>query len=850
MTSANNSAPGQTPATALLNAAIVKYGITDDNAAKADLADLVNEAWPNIEHLPPNEHLKAFLKYDFPEDEDPEPPNDDPGPEETADQSSAATPSKDSTPTAPAPATPPIEMAVALAPQQFRILPSGANKQATVRGWGKKDDPHQVATWGPEHFGDAAFCSIICGRCPALGDAKWLLGLDLDGDWQNNPRLVEFIESLPATLTSHGGRHLFFAVPANTELVGSTGLFGDGKSALDLRYRHQLMHERWTWAAGTDPANLASAIVDLPPWALDALRAERATPRTRSTATAGLDEEHPKWWDHDLAVKWATEWLQDKDAPVSVSGEGGSNVALVVAGAMRVGFGLDHETALGLLLDEWNGRCDPVWEENELERKLQKIETDGYSEKYRWCELAGRRHMQAEDNEPAPATTKTPNAVHSDHTKQQRHNGSGWPYLLQQGNRFWAHREHEDGGFSYGPHFPAAELDSRIACDLPNANILYTSAKDLKQTYVRPVDEDKVRLDYRARRTTYDPKTGVLTTSLNWVDRPAVFHQHVDAWLRALASEDDHPRLLKWIASVFDLDRPAPCLYLAGPPGVGKDLLADGLARVWGRQKPTQMANLLGDFNPGFLTCPLISNNEGFPEGFDFNRFREVLTERSREVNAKFQAPQTVNGCARYMLLANNDQCLQTQRTGKLTPQDRRAIASRLLYIPLLQTAANLLRTYTRDVKDAMASHEIAEHARWLAENVDLDDDGDRMAVLAHGAEHLLEDISANRWAHILREVDNALEQTNAPNAARGNFAGVWLGEGQDMGTVLIHVDTLREACGNDTSQRQVKDFCASYAAAEQTQRKRRLDFDGGVRQCKVRALDLESVRTAIDALG
>jgi hypothetical protein len=53
--------------------------------------------------------------------------------------------------------------------------------------------------------------AILCGRCPALGD-DWLLCLDLDGGLSPEGLADALGASLPATLATHDGKHLWYRV--------------------------------------------------------------------------------------------------------------------------------------------------------------------------------------------------------------------------------------------------------------------------------------------------------------------------------------------------------------------------------------------------------------------------------------------------------------------------------------------------------------------------------------------------------------------------------------------------------------------------------------------------------------
>lgn len=58
--------------------------------------------------------------------------------------------------------------------------------------------------------------------------------------------------------------------------------------------------------------------------------------------------------------------------PPSISGSGGHGALWAAACALVVGFQLDDGTALRILADDFNPRCDPLWRTNDLERKCRE----------------------------------------------------------------------------------------------------------------------------------------------------------------------------------------------------------------------------------------------------------------------------------------------------------------------------------------------------------------------------------------------------------------------------------------------------------------------------------------------
>jgi hypothetical protein len=391
-----------------------------------------------------------------------------------------------------------------------------------------------------------------------------------------------------------------------------------------------------------------------------------------------------------------------------------------------------------------------------------------------------------------------------DGTGLHLHAATGWPWILQSRDSYWIHsvqeRAYRDRQYSSGELISAV---SRCLAGMISVDDEATLAT-LRREWIAPVNH--IRATYTARVHTYDPQPGTLTlASLRWTARTAKRHAHIDRWLRALFGAAGYDAAAQWIAAVVALDRPAPCLYLPGPKGLGKSLLADGLSALWSRPQPVKMRDAIKDFNQSTGECPLIFTDEGFPEKLDFSEFREMVTQHSRPVNAKFRAPVDVEGCGRFIIAANNEDVLRFQKTGTLTRADLDAIADRLLVITCHPEAAAETKRF--DTTKA-AQYEIAEHALWLASTVELEPAGERMAAKPGGGERILASVVAGRSAEILARIR---EYIAAGNGA-GEKGGVHVPKRAKSSEVWINVQRLYETLDGKVQLAAVKECCESFA--------------------------------------
>lgn len=741
-----------------------------------------------------------------------------------------------------------VQQAKTLAALGFRLLPLLNKGQPYEAGYGA-DDPD--FTCGPEFFArQPTLVGILCGPCPALKD-DWLICIDKDGNYADVPTLTAFLDMLPETLTSHGRRHLFFRVPpspARSKLKQWNNVFGtkDGTgAAIDLKWAGGYACELWDW----DGPLTVDTVARLPDAALETLLVAGAGSERTAVVAAdgGPDYLRTHGFDPDVVLSDAKSWLATR-APVAKPGSG-HDTLMVVFGALLVGFGLATDDAFELARDVYNPRCEPPWEDDELEKqfdhKINQILEHG-SESFAELQLAimyrDVRALAVIEAKQAAKAAGVPAGSNLGHPTQDLSECvlnpvTGWPYILQNNTRFWLHAV---GSPFYRSEITASELEVSVARRLYNqvADSCRT-LKDLKAYYIRPVEY--VRPSYVVRANVYSTEEDTLTlAALRWTTRKATFHPGIDAWLRALFGSA-YDSAAQWLASLTALDRPAPCLYMIGPKELGKGLLSSGIASLWGQIAPCSLREAIGDFNPHLAECPLVFGDEGFPEKFCFDWFREAITAQSQRINAKNVKQYTIEGCARFMLAANNAEGLRYQRTGNLTKDDLEAITARLLVVELQPCAKAVVQTLDTD---AAARYQIAEHILCLAETVALEPRNQRMAAKCGGGDTLLQGVMVGRYADILDVIRDALgaeddSQGREPLAHAPERAPdeLWI-------SVPRLLARLKQMDGCRVSRADVKAFCASHSLRPVGEQHKL----GGV-NTMVRVLDLLSVLEAIEQL-
>ena len=242
-----------------------------------------------------------------------------------------------------------------------------------------------------------------------------------------------------------------------------------------------------------------------------------------------------------------------------------------------------------------------------------------------------------------------------------------------------------------------------------------------------------IEIDMKAQVTHYDRARDLFVEAPCPIRVRPERDDNVARWFELLAGPKHHTRLLQWVAALVRLDRPCAALYLQGPGGVGKTLLAHGLARLFTPGRPTMLEEIFSDFNDGLTRCPLIFGDEVAPDnarkGELSSRLREVIQSHERVLKRKFLPNATLKGSPRVLLAANNTRLLDIRED--LTPEDIAAITERFFYldVPRDENGRSEARTFLETLPQAtirswVQDDVIAQHALHLSETVDVPDTG------------------------------------------------------------------------------------------------------------------------------
>lgn len=248
---------------------------------------------------------------------------------------------------------------------------------------------------------------------------------------------------------------------------------------------------------------------------------------------------------------------------------------------------------------------------------------------------------------------------------------------------------------------------------------------------VKPKTMDQVMREYGSvarhgeielgrRHPTFDPQTHTMIEAAAAVrpDLAPEYNPQIETWLHKLGGRQAG-KLLDWIATMLQLDKPTCALNIVGPPGCGKTMLAEGLAKVFGKHaQPTPFDVFNGPWNSDILTCPIVFADEYLPGRDASAQLRAMIARSVHKIFRKFLATANAKGCIRLILAANNAGLLG-HPDEDLSDDDIQAIATRVLEIDAGAGAA----AYLEDIggrattESWVAGDGIAKHALWLAKH-------------------------------------------------------------------------------------------------------------------------------------
>lgn len=214
------------------------------------------------------------------------------------------------------------------------------------------------------------------------------------------------------------------------------------------------------------------------------------------------------------------------------------------------------------------------------------------------------------------------------------------------------------------------------------------------------------------KKSVYNSHTGVLRLASAAPEITFAPREHPDvaAWLDAF----DSPKLLDWLACAPDPEKAVCGLGIYGPRGSGKNLLAIGLARLWGNGTPADPHEVFEtNYDAGLAENAVLHIDEYTPNKYGrpvTGVLRQIIGSYKRALSVKYAQPIGLEGYTRVVLTGNDNLPLALDEG--IGRQAQEAISERILAIELDES---MPRTLARYDAAAFGLHKIAEHTLWLA---------------------------------------------------------------------------------------------------------------------------------------
>jgi hypothetical protein len=301
------------------------------------------------------------------------------------------------------------------------------------------------------------------------------------------------------------------------------------------------------------------------------------------------------------------------------------------------------------------------------------------------------------------------------------------PPLLIHGNAFYVL---DQNTLTYkGPFSNRGDMPMHLNHHCPDLVVLRTSGGQVRGATPLALDygavADKVIARMGQTDNLYDPDRGILyeRACAPRTDIQPVYHDDVAGWLELIGG-DDPDLLLDWLATVQRTDAPTCALYIEGHPGVGKGLLAAGVAALWNATPVPFEHATSARWNEQLLRCPLVWADEQVAADQHGDTpsaiLRSLIGNTTHMINRRYMDSTHLIGAPRLLVTANNNKALQIKEN--LTLQDYSAIVKRIGYIKADPAAKAYLdslggRPYTGRHWLGIHGNALLEHLIWLRQN-------------------------------------------------------------------------------------------------------------------------------------
>lgn len=558
-----------------------------------------------------------------------------------------------------------LQKALSLAAEGFYVFPLAPGTKDGVlvdsHKTGSSRDPARIRAWWLDPVLEIEQPFNIGISTHRFGENQSLLVVDVDikngkrgdlGILELELQGFEFPETRTQE-TASGGRHYVYLLPG--EPVGQgADVLGVG---IDVRSRGGFIVGDGSCIGERLYTATSHPVVSAPGWLIERLsqsndRSERERDSAgRNRPAADVDLEAVK--------KRAAAYLRESAAP-ALEGQGGDHTTFKVACWVK-DYGLDAGTALELMLEHWNPRCEPPWDAQELETKIKNA--------YRYGnDRAGSKSAEAEfaeledEDEVDEAPTKDPISTLNDE----------FAFVIAGGGAhiLWETKDHH-GRFRL-EHVGITAFHQKLAAStitLGNGRTHPLSELWMKSKQRRSFDGICFRPGLESPPNFYNLWRGFAYAKWDLPEKEASAEarESVEAFIdhaRTNVCRGDE-KLFRWLIGYFahlvqrPWEKPLVSLVFRGSKGTGKNALIERVGTLLGPHflLTSNRRYLIGNFNGHLENCLLFALDEAFWSGDKQaeGTLKDLITGTAHVIEHKGKEPYTVENCTRVVIIGNEE---------------------------------------------------------------------------------------------------------------------------------------------------------------------------------------------------
>lgn len=538
-----------------------------------------------------------------------------------------------------------LQAALDLAHMGFHVFPVVPNgKTPAIEDFPNKAtrDAEKIKDWWIDPIMEFEKDFNVGISTTKFGDDQALIVIDVDDkngkEGSKELEKLDMLQEVPTTFTQFtptGGRHLVYVSP--TPVKQGSNVLAKG---LDIRSKGGYIVGAGSLINGESYSANEDRLAQAPQWLIDECG---KAPEKKKADKAPIDI------NEDAAKDRAIDYLKNH-APLSVEGNSGDQTAYVVACRLK-DLGIGDAVAHELMMDHWNDRCSPPWDEEDLEKKI----LNAY--------LYGNEAPGA--SAPEAQFTKIEHEPSEESLSYLQKMNLEYALVYMEGSHFILHETIDEKGRPKRTFLTEQTFKRRFSP--------YSVQK--KTTYAQEWLDWKNRREYKgvcfapereARHGYYNLWRGFTVGPLSYSDANSDQRKGFDAFLshtkENICRGDD--KLFTWLLGYFahmvqkPFERPLTTVVFRGGKGVGKNAFVDRIGSILGSGHYLVAHDgryLTSNFNAHFDSCLCLVLDEAFWSGDKSaeGKLKGITTAPEIMIERKGKEPYMVDNLVRLIVIGN-----------------------------------------------------------------------------------------------------------------------------------------------------------------------------------------------------